>query len=112
MNGDMTRGLTLESNMAGPSATIAISRCRRMRIPCVPLHTTTTTTTSEIIDVPDDDHDESEFKFESDLETNDDVEGEDTHAISTSRSSDDWLLINEIVTCSLVSILFVVVETI
>jgi hypothetical protein len=81
--------LILESDMAGPSGTVG----RRSRIPRVPRHghtrITTTSATSEpvVTDVPDGDEFEVEFGFES--KTNDDVEGEDAHAISTSSSSDD-----------------------
>ena len=70
-----------ESDMAGPSATRATARCRHTRIPHMPL--CTTTTASAVTNVPDDDHDE----FESEID--DDAEGEDAHAISTSSNSDD-----------------------
>jgi hypothetical protein len=83
------RGLIPESDMASPSGTAG----RRSRIPRVFGHGCTCTTiasgTSEpvVTDVPD--GDESKAEFESEPETDDDVEGEDAHAISTSSSSDD-----------------------
>jgi hypothetical protein len=83
------RGLILELDMAGPSG-IASKRSRILRVPCRGhTRTTTASATSEpiVTNVPD--GDESKAEFESELETNDDVEGEDAHAISTSSSSDD-----------------------
>jgi hypothetical protein len=77
------------SDMAGPSGTTG----RRSRIPRVPrrsrTRTTTTSATSEhvVTNVPD--GDESKAEFDSESETDDDVKGEDAHAISTSSSSDD-----------------------
>jgi hypothetical protein len=77
------------SDMAGPSGTAG----KHSRIPRVPrrsrTRTTTTSATSkhEVINVPH--GDESEAKFESESETNDDVEGKDAHDIYTSRSSND-----------------------
>jgi hypothetical protein len=83
------RGPIPVSYMAGPSGTAGShSRCRIPRVPCRGrTRTTTSSAASECVvtNVPDGDDPEAESKSESD----DDVEGEDAHAISTSRSSDD-----------------------
>jgi hypothetical protein len=83
------RSPILVSDMANPSGTVG----RRSRIPRVPrrgrTHTTTASATSEHVVTNVLDGDESEAEFESESKTNDDVEGEDAHAISTSSSSDD-----------------------
>jgi hypothetical protein len=83
------RGPISMSNMASPSGTA--SKRSRCRIPRVArrgrTHTTTASATSECVvtNVPNGDESEAEFESKSD----DDVQGEDAHAISTSSNSDD-----------------------
>jgi hypothetical protein len=83
------RGPIPVSDKAGPSGTAG----RHSRIPHVPRRVRTRTTiasaTSERVVTNVHDGDEFEAEFKSESERNDDVEGEDAHAISTSSSSDD-----------------------
>ena len=66
---------------SGPSS--GPTRSRHSRIPRVPPRASTAIA-SAVINVLDDDH---EVEFKSESETDDDVKGEDVHAISTSSSS-------------------------